>query len=386
MRKYLLLVLMSIPFISSCISDDCTDCADMTYDTKVRLQVTWPSNLSSTKSNDDLFINNFTLFVFNADGSLNTIKKVNNPAGPVPYSTNVTMNITSSAKYIYAIANCDDLLSTSPTSYIAKQVNQNMATLKTFFDNTFAVSLDSIYGGSQLVLTGYTDAISQDGSNPYNYAATVRLKPIVSKFDIKVSSVTGTTPPDYIGCIQSIDAFVLNSRSRAKLFSPNITCPYIHGAYQPFWMQYQRNFGFNDTNRVNSNLAKVIPYTIGTSPFSTTELSIYSSENDITLTPVNKPTLVVLKIRYKMQSIDGTPEVFDRFYTVSLTTPTISTSSNIRGKLYTINFSLSGKFWGALSPLSSMMSPYSPLPYKETKDLIYVPQEKYSTVKVSNWN
>lgn len=378
-------MLMSIPFISSCISDDCTDCADMTYDTKVRLKVTWPSNLSSTKSTD-LYINNFTLFVFNSDGSVNTIKKVNNPSGPVPYSTNVTMNITSSAKYIYAIANCDDILSTSPTSYIAKQVNQNMATLKTFFDNTFAVSLDSIYGGSQLVLTGYTDSILQSGTNPYNYAATVRLKPIVSKFDIKVSSV-GTTPSDYIGCIQSINAFVLNSRSRAKLFSPNITFPYIHGAYESFWMQYQRNFEFNDTNRVNSNLAKVIPYTISTSPFTTTELSIYSSENDITLTPINKPTLVVIKIRYKMTSIDGTPEVFDRFFTVSLTTPTISTSSNIRGKLYTINFSLSGKFWGALSPLSSMMAPYSPLPSsKGKKDLIYVPQEKYSTVKVSNWN
>ena len=87
-----------------------------------------------------------------------------------------------------------------------------------------------------------------------------------------------------------------------------------------------------------------------------------------------------------MTSIDGTPEVFDRFFTVSLTTPTISTSSNIRGKLYTINFNLSGKYWGALSPLSSMMAPYSPLPSKGKKDLIYVPQEKYSTVKISEWN
>ena len=127
---------MIIPFLSGCVSDDCSDCVDMAYDTRVKLHITWPSSLSSntTKSgNDDIYINNFTLFVFNNDETLNTVKKVNSPSGPVPYSTDVNMNISSTAKYIYAIANCDDLLTTTPTSSIAQQVNANMNNLKAYF-------------------------------------------------------------------------------------------------------------------------------------------------------------------------------------------------------------------------------------------------------------
>ncbi len=382
---------MIIPFLSGCVSDDCTDCADMAYDTRVKLKVTWPRSLSSntTKSgNDDIYINNFTLFVFNNDGTLNTVKKVNNPSGTgtITFTTSVSMNITSAAKYIYAIANCNDLLTASPTSTIAQQVNANMNNLKTYFDSTLSVGVDGISEGGLILLTGYTNSITQSGPNPYQYEATVYLKPIVSKFDIKVSTI-GTTPTDYINCIQDIEVFVLNSRSKAKLFSPNKDFPYLHGKYESFWWQYPyRNFEFADINNQNTNLVKPIPYTAGSLPFSTTELSIYSPENDtISSLGSQHKTLVVLKIKYKMRTIEGTDEVFYRFLTVPLKPPTGSTLSNKRGTRYTINYTLSGKYFGAMSPLSSMMQPYSPLPYKTTKNLIYVEPEDYSKVKSSEW-
>lgn len=385
---------MIIPLLSGCISDDCTDCVDMAYDTRVKLKVTWPRSLSSntTKSgNDDIYINNFTLFVFNNDGTLNTVKKVNSPSGPVPYSTDVNMNITSAATYIYAIANCNDLLTASPTSTIAQQVNANMNNLKAYFDSTLSVGVDGISEGGLILLTGYTNSITQSGSNPYQYEATVYLKPIVSKFDIKVSS---SAPADYINCIQNIEVFVLNSRSQAKLFSPNTNYPYLHGKYETFWEPYPyRNFEFADTNNQNTNLAKQITYTPGTSTFPTPEVTIYSPENDIVDSLGNEyKTLVVLKVKYKMKTIEGVDEVFTRFLTVPLNPPTdsithapISTLSNKRGTRYTINFTLSGKYFGAMSPLSSLMQPYSPLPYKTTKNLIYVAPEDYSTIKSSVW-
>lgn len=391
-------ILLIIPFLSSCVSDDCSDCADMAYDTRVKLKVTWPSSLSSntTKSgNDDIYINNFTLFVFNNDGTLNTVKKVNNPSGTgtITFTTSVNMNITSAATSIYAIANCNDLLTNSPTSTIAQQVNANMNNLKAYFDNTLAVGVDSLFEGSQLMLTGYTNSITQSGPNPYQYEATVYLKPIVSKFDIKVSTI-GTTPTDYINCIQDIEVFVLNSRSKAKLFSPNTNYPYLHGKYESFWWQYPyRNFEFADINNQNTNLAKQITYTQVTLPFTTPEVTIYSPENDIVDSLGDElKTLVVLKVKYKMRTIEGVDEEFTRFLTVPLNPPTdltthapISTLSNKRGTRYTINFTLSGKYFGAMSPLSSLMQPYSPLPSKTTKNLIYVAPEDYSTIKSSVW-
>ena len=379
--------------LSGCISDDCTDCADMAYDTKVKLKVTWPRSLSSntTKSgNDDIYINNFTLFVFNIDGTLNTVKRVDNPTGEgtITFNTSVSMNITSTAKYIYAIANCNDLLTASPTSTIAQQVNANMNNLKAYFDSTLAVGVDSLFEGSQLMLTGYTDAITQHGSNPYQYEATVYLKPIVSKFDIKVSTITGTTPPDFINCIDSIEVFVLNSRTKAKLFSPNIDFPYLHGKYESFWASSPDiNFGFANVPNQNSKLSKQLQYTPGTASFTTPEVTIYAPENDTLLGDKHK-TLVVLKVKYKMASIEGEEISFTRFLTVPLNPPTDSTLSNKRGTRYTIDFKLSGNYFGAMSPLSSLLEPYSPLPplpFKGTKNLIYVAPEDYSTVKSSVW-
>lgn len=387
---------MIIPLLSGCISDDCTDCADMAYDTRVKLKVIWPRSLSSntTKSgNDDIYINNFTLFVFNNDGTLNTVKKVNNPSGTgtITFTTSVNMNITSAATYIYAIANCNDLLTASPTSTIAQQVNANMNNLKAYFDSTLSVGVDGISEGGLILLTGYTNSITQSGPNPYEYVATVYLKPIVSKFDIKVSS---SAPDDYINCIQNIEVFVLNSRSQAKLFSPNTNYPYLHGKYESFWWQYHyRNFEFDNTNNQNTSLTKTIAYTQGTLPFTTPEVTIYSPENDTLASLGNgAKTLVVLKVKYKMRTIEGVDEEFTRFLTVPLNPPTdsithapISTLSNKRGTRYTINFTLSGNYFGAMSPLSSLMQPYSPLPYKTTKNLIYVAPEDYSTIKSSVW-
>ena len=389
-RKLLYIFLLIIPLLSGCVSDDCSDCVDMAYDTRVKLKISWPSSLSSktTKSgNNDIYINNFTLFVFNNDGTLNTVKKVNNPAGTgtITFTTSVNMNITSAANYIYAIANCDDLLSPSPTSSIARQVNANMNNLKAYFDNNLSVAIDSISDGNQIVLTGYTDAIIQSGSNPYEYAATVYLKPIVSKFDIKVSSTSA--PADYINCIQTIDVFVLNSRAKAKLFSPNADYQYLHGNYEAFWSPYPYiNFGFEDINNQNTNLAKQIPYTPGTSQINTAELSIYSPENDIVDSLGNEhKTLVVLRVKYKMRNIEGVDEEFYRFLTVPLNPPTGLTLSNKRGTRYIINYTLSGKYFGSMSPLSSLMQPYSPLPTKTTKSLIYVEPEDYSKVIIKEW-
>ncbi|MEA5100416.1 MAG: fimbrial protein [Bacteroidales bacterium] len=388
-RRLLYILLLIIPLLSGCISDDCTDCADMAYDTRVKLKVTWPRSISSntTKSgNDDIYINNFTLFVFNIDGTLNTVKKVNNPTGTgtIAFTTSVSMNITSTAKYIYAIANCNDLLTASPTSTIAQQVNANMNNLKAYFDSTLSVGVDGISEGGLILLTGYTNSITQSGPNPYEYVATVYLKPIVSKFDIKVSS---SAPADYINCIQNIEVFVLNSRSKAKLFSPNTNFTYLHGKYESFWWQYPyRNFEFADTNNQNTNLAKQITYTPDTSQINTAELSIYSPENDTLASLGNgAKTLVVLKVKYKMKTIEGVDEVFTRFLTVPLNPPTGLTLSNKRGTRYTIDFRLSGNYFGAMSPLSSLMQPYSPLPYKTTKNLIYVAPEDYSTIKSSVW-
>ncbi|MBP1644795.1 MAG: hypothetical protein H6Q16_370 [Bacteroidetes bacterium] len=387
-RRLLYILLLIIPLLSGCISDDCTDCADMAYDTRVKLKISWPKSLSSNTSksgDDDIYINNFTLFVFNGDGTLNTVKKVNNPSGTgtITFTTSVNMNITSTATYIYAIANCDDLLSSSPTSSIARQVNLNINNLKSYFDSTLAVGIDSISDGSKIVLTGYTNSITQHGSDPYQYEATVYLKPIVSKFDIKVSS---SAPADYINCIQNIEVFVLNSRSKAKLFSPNTNYPYLHGNYEAFWSPYPYvNFGFRDTNNQNSKLLKRI-YTQGTSTFPPQEVTIYSPENDtISTLGSQHKTLIVLKVKYKMRTIEGTDEEFTRFLTVPLR-PDGLTLSNKRGTKYTINYTLSGKYFGSMSPLSSLMQPYSPLPSKTTKNLIYVEPEDYSKVISSQWN
>lgn len=314
------------------------------------------------------------------------MKKVNLATSPILYTHSVTLNITSSAKFIYAIANCEDILTDSPSSTIGKLINQNMGSLKNFFDYILATSIDSLFEDSQLLLTGYTDEITQHGTDPYFYQATVNLKPLVSRFDIKVTSTIA--PEDFIGTIQSIEAFVLNSRKSAKLFSPTShNFPYVHGIYESFWVPYGNvNFQFSNENNVNTKLTASIPYTPSTSQINTTEVSIYPAENDTlnTLGSQHK-TLVVLKVRYKMKTIEGVDEEFTRFLTVPLNPPTGSTLSNKRGTRYTINFTLSGKYFGAMSPLSSLMQPYSPLPSKSTKNLIYVAPEDYSTVKSSEW-
>lgn len=400
-RNLLYIFLLIIPLLSGCISDDCTDCADMAYDTRVKLKVIWSGNLSTTKSAEspELNINDFTLFVFNEDSTLNTIKKVNNPtfSTTIPYSSSVTMNITSTAKTIYVVANCSDLLSNSPTSSIATQVrdamaNPNPTSLKYLFDNTFAVNYNEIIENTCIVHSGKGNIVSAGEANPYNYIATINIKPIVSKFDIKVSTITGTTPTDYINCIENIDAFVLNSRYKAKLFSiptiANINSNYIHGSYESFWNPYPYiNFQFENVGNTSNTLKGNLTLN------NSTPLSIYSPEND-TLASLGSgyKTLVVLKVKYKMKTIEGVDEEFTRFLTVPLNPPTdstthapISTLSNKRGTRYTINFTLSGKYFGAMSPLSSLMQPYSPLPYKTTKNLIYVAPEDYSTIKSSVW-
>ena len=204
-----------------------------------------------------------------------------------------------------------------------------------------------------------------------------------------MSSVAGTTPADYINCIQNIEVFVLNSRTQAKLFSPNTNFTYLHGKYESFWSQYLPyvNFEFADVGNTSNTLKGNITLN------NTAELTIYAPENDIvdSLGDEHK-TLVVLKVKYKMKTIEGVDEVFTRFLTVPLNPPTdpithapISTLSNKRGTRYTINFTLSGKYFGAMSPLSSLMQPYSPLPSKTTKNLIYVAPEDYSMVKSSEW-
>lgn len=155
-------------------------------------------------------------------------------------------------------------------------------------------------------------------------------------------------------------------------------------------MQYNPiNFGFEDTPSIKDNLRADITYTPGNIPFSTNPISIYSPENDTIATLGSQhKTLVVLKIKYKMISMDGTEEYFDRFLTVSLNPSETSTLSNKRGTRYIIDFKLSGNYYGSLSPLSSLMQPYSPLPplpFKTTKNLIYVEPDDYSKVKSSEW-
>ena len=86
-----------------------------------------------------------------------------------------------------------------------------------------------------------------------------------------------------------------------------------------------------------------------------------------------------------MRNIEGVDEEFYRFLTVPLNPPTGLTLSNKRGTRYIINYTLSGKYFGSMSPLSSLMQPYSPLPTKTTKSLIYVEPEDYSTIKSSVW-
>lgn len=380
----MLYILLIIPFLSGCVSDDCSECADMAYDTRVKLQVTWPNSLSPTKSDEspELDINDFTLFVLNDDFTVNTIKKVTNPTftPSPPYTSSVSMNISSNAKYIYAIANCSDLLSSGTlTSHIAREVKNNPTILKSLFDGSLSVRQDSILENSCLIHTGYTGTITQDGTNPYNYIASIDLKPIVSKLDIKVSNTAA--PDDYNGCIESVEAFVLNSHQRAKLFSPITTSSYIHGAYEVFWNTYgDLSFGFENLNNQSNTLIGNITLN------ATTPLSIYVPENDISPSLGSEhKTLVVLKVKYKMKSIENTDEVFYRFLTVALDPPSGSSLSNKRGTKYTITFNLSGKYFGAMSPLSSMMQPYSPTPYKTTKDLIYVAPEDYSEIKVSEW-
>ncbi|MDD2576719.1 MAG: fimbrial protein [Bacteroidales bacterium] len=157
MKRLIYTLILLIPLLSACVSDDCSECADMAYDTKVRLNITWPKTLSQSTTklgNEDLSINNFTLFVFNTNGTLNTVKKVNLATSPILYTHSVTLNITSSAKFIYAIANCEDILTDSPSSTIGKLINQNMGSLKNFFDYILATSIDSLFEDSQLLLTG----------------------------------------------------------------------------------------------------------------------------------------------------------------------------------------------------------------------------------------
>ena len=378
MRRYLLLVLMTIPFFSSCINDDCTDCADMAYDTRVVLKIVQPNNNTKSTTDPELDIHNYTLFVFNADSTLNTIKKVavGDPT-LTPFTSTVSLTITSAAKFIYCIANCNDIYN-NPTSNIATQISGCSSNLMRLF-NTLNVNYNEISENSCLVHAGYTDQIIQDGSNPYNYDATVHIKPIVSKFLIHVN--VASAPTDYITCIDSVSAFVLNSRSKVRLFDTiNTDFDYLHGGYESFWLNANNNFNITSLNYTQTNnLSKT--FTDLSVP-----LALYVPANNTASTSGNtNKTLVVLKVWFKMTSIDNTTERFCRYFTVQLNPTSPSTLSVARGKLYNINFTLSGKYWGALSPLSSMMVPYSPLPTKGKKDLIYVSQEKYSTVRVSDW-
>lgn len=383
MKKYIIYLLFFLPFFSSCVSDDCSECADTAYATRIKLQIAWPNNTpnNNSKADDELKIDNFTLFVFNGDNTINTIKHIESPPANIPYSTSLSMTISSTATSIYAIANCADLLSDSPTSSIGMQVQANMSNLKQYLDNSLTIDYNNanILENNHLVHVGYTDIITPDGTNPYNYKATVLLKPVVSKFDIKVTT-TATTPADYNTTIQEIQAFVLNSRSKVKLFpNTSIVSDYIHGAYESFWQPYGNiAFPFQNTNSTSANL-------IGSVSPNSTSLSLFVPENDISMAPIGKTSLVVLKVKYKMISIEGTEEVFYRFLTVPLNPPTSSNLCNTRGTKYNIEFKLSGKYFGSLSPLSSMMQPYSPIPTKTPKNLIYVAPQDYSNISVTGW-
>lgn len=373
MKKLLYCIFIVLPFLCSCIGDDCSTCVEMAYDTRVTLKINKTNSL--TKAGSELDVKNIAFFVFNKNGSLNTIKKftVSMNTGALQ---NFNLNISSDAKYIYAIANCSDILTSSPTSFIGTQIN-NSADLKTLF-STLATNHSEIFDGTNLILTGYTDTIIPHVSNPYQYTASITLKPIVSKFSIIVET-SGTPPSDYVTSIDYIKTFVLNSRDKASLFDTNISnYNYMHGNYQSFW---------NGTDFLAESISPIINSNLYSQTFSINNsdtIVFYIPQNDTTFNGKHK-TIAVLEVGYKMISIDGTEERFKRFFSVALIPPTNSTLSVARGKHYKISFKLSGKFFGALSPLSSMMSPFSPIPQKNTNGLIYVPQEKYSKIKVSNW-
>lgn len=386
-------MLMSIPFISSCISDDCNDCADMTYDMRLELKVNKTNINNNTKStsDDELKIHNLTILVLNGDGSINTMKRetYTNPE-TAPHTYTLNLSVTASAQYIYAIANCNDALISS----IQSQIASNSSSSYTHPDNSLSINYSEILEGNQYLLSAGYATITQSADNPPHYSASVTIKPIVSKFIVNVSTVntanpTLTAPLDYGKCIKSISTFVLNSRENVKLFNGNTAnsnVNYLNGAYENFWANanfscFVNNVNTNYYEDITNSSSTLGEFTSGPNP------SFYIPENDIsTLNTFN--TLVVLKVVYEMRSIDNTLESFVRYFTVKLD-PNSTYGTNLsvaRGVCYTINFNLSGKYWGALSPLSSMMAPYSPLPTKGNKDLIYVPQEKYSTVKISDWN
>lgn len=81
MKKYIIYLLFFLPFFSSCVSDDCSECADTAYATRIKLQIAWPNNTpnNNSKADDELKIDNFTLFVFNGDNTINTIKHIESP-------------------------------------------------------------------------------------------------------------------------------------------------------------------------------------------------------------------------------------------------------------------------------------------------------------------
>lgn len=394
MRKYLLLVLMSIPFISSCISDDCTDCADMTYDMRLELKVNKTDINNNTKatSPDELKIHDLTIIVLNGDGSINATRRevFTNPETATHVYSNINISVTASAQYIYAIANCSDDLFNS----IRSQIVSHSSPTYTFPDNTLSINYaDKLENDQYLLFAGYAP-ITHSTDDPPHYSAEVTIKPIVSKFIVNVSTVNTTYPSltaplDYGKCIKSVSTFILNSRENVKLFNGNTAnsdVNYLNGAYENYWNGTDFSCFANNTNTsfldsVHNSSTNIGEFVSGSNP------SFYVPENDIS-TSNTYNTLVVLKVVYEMRSIDNTLESFVRYFTVKLN-PDATYGTNLsvaRGVCYTINFNLSGKYWGALSPLSSMMAPYSPLPTKGNKDLIYVPQEKYSTVKVSNWN
>lgn len=374
MRKLLYCIFIVLPFLCSCIGDDCSTCVEMAYDTRVTLKISNTNSLSKS-SNPELDINNIAFFVFNADGSLNTVKKfiVSMPSSS---SQNFNLNISSDSKSIYAIANCSDILTSNPSSFIGTQINSS-ADLYVLFSK-LAVSHNEIFDGQNLILTGYTNSISLIGSNPYQYQASITLKPIVSKFSITVET-SGTPPSDFVTSIDYVKTFVLNARDSASLFDTNLSnFKYMHGNYQSFW---------NGTDFSAQSISPIIDSNLYSQTFSINNSSpivFYISQNNTTIGSGYR-TIAVLEVGYKMISIDGNEERFTRFFSVALIPPTNSSLSVARGKNYNISFKLSGRYFGALSPLSSMMAPFSPIPQKNTKGLEYVTQDKYSSINISNW-
>lgn len=373
MRKLLYCIFIVLPFLCSCIGDDCSTCVEMAYETRVTLKISNTSSLTKSTS-PELDINNIAFFVFNADGSLNTVKKFT-VSMPSSSSQNFSLNISSDAKSIYAIANCSDILTPNPTSLIASQINSSADIYSLF--SKLAVNHNEIVDGQNLILVGSTNSIALIGSNPYQYQASITMKPIVSKFSI--TAETSGTPSDFATSIYYIKTFVLNARDSASLFDTNlIDFKYMHGFYQSFW---------NGTDFSAESISPIINSNLYSQTFSINNSSpivFYIPQNDTTIGSGYK-TIAVLEVGYKMISIDGTEERFKRFFSVSLNPPINSKLSVSRGKNYNITFKLSGRYFGALSPLSSMMAPFSPIPQKNTKGLEYVTQDKYSSINVSNW-